>query len=401
MDHYDIAICGGGLTGLLLANLLKSSRYSIAVIDAGAAPITPVMDSSAPHQGSFASGFAPRVSALNNHSVDLLARCGVEAGLTRFAPFSEMHIKDSEGVAEIQFDAAGLGQDGLGIVIENHLVIAALFEGLQGQGNVDLLLQHKLVELERFEDKNELEFAEHPAISCDLLVAADGGHSKVRELRGGKTLGWQYDQTALVTTLLLERPHGNIPRQWFTEFGPLAFLPLAEPNLVSIVWSHQAATELLALDPVGFCAALNEASEGELGNVLATDARFTFPLRQQHAIRYTEPGIALIGDAAHTIHPLAGQGANLGFADAAALASEIHQAKFSDLELHDRRLLQRFAASRQPHNLVMASAMEAIKQLYGRQNLALSFFRNRAMSLLNQSQTLKTLMMKVATGEGI
>jgi 2-octaprenylphenol hydroxylase len=276
-----------------------------------------------------------------------------------------------------------------------------LFAGLQDQDNVEVLLQHKLVELERFEDKNELEFAEHPAISCDLLVAADGGHSKVRELRGGKTLGWQYDQTALVTTLLLERPHGNIPRQWFTEHGPLAFLPLAETNMVSIVWSHQAAADLLALEPRALCAALTEASEGELGNVLATDARFTFPLRQQHAVRYTEPGIALIGDAAHTIHPLAGQGANLGFADAAALASEIHQAKFSDLQLHDRRLLQRFAASRQPHNLAMAAAMEAIKQVYGRQNLALSFLRNRAMSLVNQSQALKTLMMKVATGEGI
>lgn len=397
--QFEIAICGAGVAGLLMANLLKGSGYKIALLDAGRAPVATSSKASESDVKDFffESGYQPRVSALNAKSLSLLERCGVLDQITPSARFSEMQIKDSEGTGQVSFCAEEVGDvPELGMVVENHLVIQALYSNLLGS-DIELLFEHQLEDLEVTDEGTELEFSNNDVINCDLLIAADGGQSKVRELRGRKTFGWQYDQTALVTTLKCEHNHGNIPRQWFTESGPLAFLPLDKPDLVSIVWSHTDATSLLALTPEDFSKEVTQASEAELGNVLATDKRFSFPLRQHHAVRYTEPGIALIGDAAHTIHPLAGQGANLGLADAAALASEIRQAVFFEQGLLDPQLLRRFAQRRQPHNMAMAAAMEAIKQLYGKQNPLLGFARNRVMDLVDQSSWLKSLMIRVAT----
>jgi 2-octaprenylphenol hydroxylase len=403
-QDFDIAICGAGVTGLLLANLLKDSPYRVALLDAGRPPVV-TEDQGTQSQAadsSFDSGFQPRVSALNANSVSLLRQCGVLEKLSRFAAFREMQIKDSEGTGEIHFTTEDLGDvPELGVVVENHLVIGGLYQELLSAENISLLFEHQLEDLDSDQGRTELVFKDQPSVSCELLIAADGGNSKIRELRGRKTFGWNYDQTAIVTTLWCEKPHGNIPRQWFTQAGPLAFLPLAEPNLVSIVWSLSDADSLLALPPEAFCRQLAQASEMDLGSIVATDKRFSFPLRQHHAVRYSEPGIVLIGDAAHTIHPLAGQGANLGLADAAALAQEIRQAVFSETGLSDPELLRRFVQRRQPHNLAMAAAMEAIKQLYGRQNPVLGLLRNRVMSFLDQNSLLKSAMIRVATDSAI
>ena len=404
-QDFDIAICGAGVTGLLLANLLKDSPYRVALLDAGRPPVVTEgqeTQSQAALDSSFDSGFQPRVSALNANSVSLLRQCSVFEKLFRFASFHEMQIKDSEGTGEIHFTTKDLGDvPELGVVVENHLVIGGLYQELLSAENISLLFEHQLEDLDSDQGRTELAFKDQPSVSCELLIAADGGNSKIRELRGRKTFGWNYDQAAIVTTLWCEKPHGNIPRQWFTQAGPLAFLPLAEPNLVSVVWSHSDADSILALPPEAFCRQLAQASEMDLGSIVATDKRFSFPLRQHHAVRYSEPGIVLIGDAAHTIHPLAGQGANLGLADAAALAQEIRQAVFSETGLSDPELLRRFVQRRQPHNLAMAAAMEAIKQLYGRRNPVLSVLRNRVMSFLDQNSLLKSAMIRVATDSAI
>lgn len=398
-EHYDIVVCGGGLTGLVLANLLEGSRYRVALLDAGPPPrpqsgFEPVGDVA---DGEFASGFSPRVSALNKHSLELLGNAGVLASLQRYVPFTEMLIKDGEGTGEISFSSEECDQEGdLGLVVENHLVTSALYQALEAAGNVTLMFDTRLEDLDH-DGVTELELDHGGLLTCDLLVAADGGQSRVRELCGLKTLGWQYDQTAVVTTLKCEKPHQGMPRQWFTEYGPLAFLPLAEPELVSIVWSHRDAPSVLELSPAAFCDHLSQASEFDLGRVLATDKRFSFPLRQHHAVKYSGPGMVLIGDAAHTIHPLAGQGANLGLADASVLASEIQQAMFLDGGLTDPELLGNFTRRRQPHNLAIAAAMEAIKQIYGFQHPLLGFARSKVMSLLNGQTALKSLMIKVAT----
>lgn len=409
MREFDIVICGAGLVGLLMANLLKGSPYKIAVVDAGKEPKALNASSqiatsvSEAVNSEFDSGFAPRVSALNAKSIELLERCQVLPLLSRFASFSRMEIKDGEGAGEISFDAQEMQiGERLGIVIENHLVLDAMLQSLRAEPSITLLYNHKLDDIDAARNDSEnttvLEFLDEAPIRCQLLVAADGANSKVRELQGQKVVGWQYDQTAIVTTIRTSRAHQNIPRQWFTAAGPLAFLPLAEPHLCSIVWSHTDAQEMLGLSAEDFCRELNIASEFELGDVLATDARFSFPLRQQHALVYARPGVILVGDAAHAIHPLAGQGANLGFADAAVLASELRQCAFSDLGLSDPELRTRFTRMRQPQNLLVASAMEAIKHLYGNQNPVLGFARNHLMRFANANAPLKSMLMKVAGG---
>jgi 2-octaprenylphenol hydroxylase len=360
---FDIAVCGGGLVGLMFANLLAHTNYRIVLIDAGPEPTSTSNAAPSLDGATLSSGYAPRVSALNTSSMALLERCDVLSLLDRYARFSEMLVKDGEGTGEIRFSAEDLGMPQLGMVIENHWVVEVLYQRLTKIDNVELLFDTEMFGISESPSGSEIQLVGDKVLTCDLVVGADGGNSKVREIKGLKTGGWSYDQAAIVTTIQVEDAHHNMPRQWFTADGPLAFLPLADPMLCSVVWSHRDAASILDLTPEAFCTLLTEASESDLGKVLAVDQRFSFPLKQQHAYRYVSRGVALIGDAAHAIHPLAGQGANLGFADAEALAMEIRQTQFSGEKPGDISVLRRFSRARQPHNLAIAAAMETLKQL--------------------------------------
>jgi len=393
--QFDIAVCGGGLVGLMFANLLSHTNYRIALIDAGPLPTSAPTSVPKLNGAELNSGYAPRVSALNASSMALLERCDVLSRLDRYARFSEMLVKDGEGTGEIRFSAEDIGLPQLGMVIENHWVVEMLYQRLTQIENVELLFDTEVLGISESSSGTEIRFGEDQMLICDLVVGADGGNSRVRELKGLRTGGWSYGQTAVVTTIQTEAAHHNIPRQWFTAEGPLAFLPLADPTLCSIVWSHRDAASILGLAPEAICALLTEASESDLGKVLALDQRFSFPLKQQHVYRYVSRGVALIGDAAHTIHPLAGQGANLGFADAEALAMEIRQTQFSGEKPGDINVLRRFSRARQPHNLVVAAAMETLKHMYGRQTPGVGWLRNQAMGLLKKSGPLKAILMKL------
>lgn len=396
-SHYDIVICGGGPAGLMFANLLAGTNYSIALVDAGAPPIAAIQ--SEPHLTGceLSSGYAARVSALNAASIALLERCDVIDKLGRHAKFFQMHVKDGDGAGEIQFTAEEVGVPQLGMVIENHHVVAVLHDRLEEFENVELLFGHSVQEIIDGEIGTGVSLDDGRVLICNLLVGADGGNSRVRQLKGLRTAGWSYDQTAVVTTIQTERPHNQIPRQWFTSDGPLAFLPLADAHLCSIVWSHQDAESLMEMNAESFCRALSETSEQDLGLVVGTDQRFSFPLKQQHTYRYVGPGVALIGDAAHTIHPLAGQGANLGLADAEALALEIRQTQLTGQQPGEISVLRRFERTRQPHNLAVAAAMETLKRLYSSQTPALGWIRNRGMRALNQNSLLKSMIIKFAS----
>lgn len=396
-SHYDIVICGGGPVGLMFANLLAQTNYSVALVDAGVAPIAPAQ--SEPHLTGceLSSGYAPRVSALNAASIALLERCNVLDGLGRHADFFEMHVKDGEGAGEIQFSAEEIGVPQLGMVIENYRVVGALHDRLEVFENVELLFGKSVQEIIEGEGGTRVSLDDGRVLICNLLVGADGGNSRVRELKGLRTAGWSYDQAAVVTTIQTELPHNQIPRQWFTSEGPLAFLPLADSHLCSIVWSHQDAESLMEMNAESFCRVLSETSEQDLGLVVGTDRRFSFPLKQQHTYRYVSPGVALIGDAAHTIHPLAGQGANLGLADAEALALEIRETQLTGQDPGEISVLRRFERARQPHNLAVAAAMETLKRLYGSETPALGWLRNRGMRALNQNGMLKSMIIKFAS----
>jgi len=418
--HFDIAICGGGLVGLTLANALGGSNFKIAVIDSQARPTLLEQGTSkqkapkqkAPKQKTseyqaatldgckLTSGFAPRVSAINVASMNILENIGVWQDINRMLAFKQMSVRDTSGSANIEFSAEDIQLDSLGYIVENREILVALGNKLETHENISVFWDTKLNGIAQATESAHAYRLSigNQTIYCDLLVGADGGNSRVRELSDIKTLRWSYDQEALVTTIKTEHPHKNIARQWFTSEGPLAFLPLAEPNLCSIVWSLNDVSEHKASDLPEFCARLTEASEGELGNILGADQRFSFPLTQQHAFSYVKENLALIGDAAHTIHPLAGQGANLGFADAGALASELMQAKFSEKGIGDLALLRRYELARKPHNLLMTSVMEALKRLYTSGDPGINWIRNTAMKIANNNDLLKNMMTRLASG---
>jgi len=236
-----------------------------------------------------------------------------------------------------------------------------------------------------------------------LVVAADGANSAVRRLTGCQTREWDYLHQAIVTSVRCSEPHQATAWQRFTDEGPLAFLPLARDDgqhWCSIVWSTtpEQAEQAMAMDDEAFCQALGRAFEGRLGEVLEADPRVCVPLRQRHAKRYVDEGLALIGDAAHVIHPLAGQGVNLGFLDAAVLAEELGRACERGERLADVKVLSRYERRRMPHNLALMAAMEGFERLFQANPLPLRWLRNSGLKIVEQMPEAKALFVRQALG---
>jgi 2-octaprenylphenol hydroxylase len=333
-----------------------------------------------------------------------------------------MLVRDSRGSAFVEFTAAEINLDSLGCIVENREVLFGLTRCLADDAQVSQYWGVTLKSMQKTESGYSLQLGatannavnplgtdENTQLDCQLLIGADGGNSRIRQLSTMRSIRWAYGQDAVVSTIRTQKDHGGVARQWFTPQGPLAFLPLDDPDLCSIVWSAVDASAIMPVEKTGqgentgedaeaFCARLTQASEGELGEVLGTDRRFCFPLVQQHSLRYVKRNLALLGDAAHTIHPLAGQGANLGFADAQALASELNQSRFTGVNIGDPALLSRYERSRQPQNLLMASLMEGFKRLYSTEDPGVNWLRNTGMKLVNNSGLLKNMVTRLASG---
>ncbi|MBV1876266.1 MAG: FAD-dependent monooxygenase [Pseudomonadales bacterium] len=402
---FDIVICGAGLMGLTLANALRDAPFSIAVVDTRNA-YEAVIDAPVQVSGNqLQSGYLPRVSALNIATIELLQRLDVWPEVNRFCQFGKMSVRDARGTASIEFNAGDIQQDFLGCIVENQQVLYALAQKLEAAATVSVLWNQQvtgLTEITALSHKTtetgyQLSLADGRRINCQLLVGADGGSSQIRALSNMQSMQWSYAQEAFVTTIQTEFPHDQVARQWFTDRGALAFLPLADKHLCSIVWSVADPSDLKVQPASKLCHQLGLASEFELGRVLAVDQRFSFPLRQQHSFRYIKSNLALIGDAAHTIHPLAGQGANLGFADARALANELMQAKF-ETGLGGYKLLRRYERARRADNLLLMSAMEILKRLYDTNNPGIGWLRNTGMAFVNEQQVLKSMLTRLASG---
>ncbi len=398
-NNYDMVIVGGGLVGLSLAAALAESPLSLLVVDARIAP-SPESEAvgHSVEGSSLSSGIAARVSAISPSSTEFLTRVGAWQALAEasLSPYSAMHVWDGSGTAHIEFGAQQGEGEFLGHIVENQKIEQALISLLASQTNIDITWDSRLAALDLVESGYRIQLEDGRDIRCDLLVAADGGQSKVRELCGIRTLSWSYGQTAVVTTVQTELAHQQIARQCFSSRGPLAFLPLRDQHLCSIVWSVDQPEPLLELTDPGFCSLLEGAFEHRLGKIQATDKRFDFPLVQQHAWHYVAPHLALIGDAAHTIHPLAGQGVNLGFADAGCLARVLRGARLEGRSPGDLSILKRYQRNRQVENVAMASAMEAFKRLYNTDNLAINWLRNTGMKMINDSEGIKALLARVA-----
>ncbi|NRA41247.1 MAG: UbiH/UbiF/VisC/COQ6 family ubiquinone biosynthesis hydroxylase, partial [Pseudomonadales bacterium] len=322
---YDIVIIGAGIAGSALACKLDGSALKVLLIEAGNATAVSLAASDS------VDDFDPRVSALTQASQAFLQNIGVWPAMLqqRVTAFQHMHVFDGEGSGQISFSAADVAAEQLGHIVENRVIVSSLQQKLQFSTNVRLQHNARINHMARCEKGYRLTMEDGAQIETHLLVAADGANSWVRQQAQFKTREWDYQQKAIVCTVSCDSSHQHTAWQCFTEHGPLAFLPLQDQQTdghfyASIVWSLDtaAAEQMMQLGETEFMQALTTGIEQRCGNVTSVSQRFCFPLRQRHAINYTKPHLALIGDAAHTIHPLAGQGINLGIKDAAVLAEE-------------------------------------------------------------------------------
>ena len=393
--HADLIIVGAGMVGSALALALKDSGLNILLLDSGALTLKPFDPQSA---------FEPRVSALSMASQRILERLGAWDGILarRSSPYAQMQVWDGSGTGNIHFAASSVHADLLGHIVENQVIQDALLEQLLASP-LQLLGNARLESLQRTAEGWLLTLADGRELQAPLLIAADGANSAVRRLVGCATREWDYLHHAIVTSVRCSQPHQLTAWQRFTDDGPLAFLPLArdgDQHWCSIVWScvPEHAEQLMALDDPGFARELGKAFELRLGEVLHVDPRMCIPLRQRHAKRYVETGLALIGDAAHTIHPLAGQGVNLGVLDAAVLAEVLLHGQRRGERLADERVLSRFERRRMPHNLAMMAAMESFERLFQAAPPPLRWLRNVGLSLVNGLPEAKALFVRQALG---
>jgi 2-octaprenylphenol hydroxylase len=395
LTHADLVIVGAGMVGSALALALADSGLSVVLLDRG--PLTPGAT-----EGDLP--FEPRVSALSLASQRILQRLGAWDGILarRVSPYQAMHVWDGSGTGAVHFDAASVHAEVLGHIVENRVVQDALLERL-AEANILLLPEARLELLRRSGDQWLVQLAGDRQIRAPLVVAADGATSAVRRLAGLETREWDYLHHAIVTSVRCAESHQRSAWQRFTDDGPLAFLPLdrgGDTHWCSIVWSctPKQGERLMALDDTAFCQALGEAFEHRLGKVECSDTRLCIPLRQRHAKRYVEPGLALIGDAAHVIHPLAGQGVNLGFLDAAVLAEELRHAQARGESIAEQRVLERYERRRMPHNLAMMAAMEGFQRLFQDDRLPLRWLRNAALKQVDRHFEAKALFVRRALG---
>lgn len=399
--EFDIIIVGAGLVGASLAaaitSQLENTGIRIAIIDRGEMPQPVQADSEAPR-------FDPRVVALTASSVGLFERLGVWPAVLaqRACAYRNMTVWDNEGSGEIHFSAQDLAQPQLGFIVENSVLLNEILASLKYSRQVEFFRGQGISEIDLVKGKRLVQLDDGQAISGVLLLAADGGQSSIRELAGMAVRSWQYAQKAIVTTVKHAHSHQYTAWQNFLVSGPLAFLPLdhASCHYSSIVWSvdDEQADSLMALDDKAFASALHRAFDNRLGEIQDLDKRYCFPLIQRHAVEYIAPQLALVGDAAHTIHPLAGQGVNLGLLDVQVLAAEIARASSRQLPLSDASILRRYQRQRKGHNLEVMLLMETFKRLFGSRQLALRHLRNRGLTLVNGIKPLKNWLARQAMG---
>lgn len=389
--HTDILIVGGGMAGGLLALLLADAGFSVRVLDAGPAPARPSGES------------APRVATLSEASHWLLRHAGVWERLDpeRVQSYASMQVWDQDGTGEVRFSAADAGADCLGWLLENDHLTAALYDAA---GERETLAWHcgaPVEDLHREGDGWRVSAGDQ-SFTADLLVGADGARSRVRDAAGIPAPARDSGHRALVATIETGLPHGGCARQVFMDSGPLALLPLFghDGHRCSIVWSAwpQRSDDLMALDDNTFGAALSQATGEALGAARVVSRRAVFPIEERHASQYQGRAVALVGDAAHVIHPLAGQGINLGLLDAAVLAEELARARAADLPVAHAGILARYERRRRADNLLMQNAMRGFKLLFERPEPAVRWLRNTGLGLVNRLAPARHAFMHRALG---
>jgi len=395
MQSFDIAIIGAGMVGLTLANALSGSGLTVAVLDQAEPDVK---------WASNDLSFDPslRVSALNMATQKALERCGAWSSLSkqRMCAYQSMDVREQDSFARIAFSHQEVNLPQLGYIAENAYIQHALWQRAVQNKDIQLIAPSQVKSLHLDGASNVIQLQDDRLIQARLVVGADGGRSIVRTQAAFPVTFSDYGQQAIVATIRTELPHQLTARQVFTPTGPLAFLPLWHTNLCSIVWSQDAeqANRLMALPEVEFEKQLATAFNMQLGLCKLESERQTYPLRMQLARKWLSDGVVIIGDAAHTIHPLAGQGANLGIQDAIALADALIDIKVKELDIGDSRHLRAFERWRKAEASEMVATMEGFKQLFAGSHPVKKLIRGVGMSLTNQLTPIKQQLIARAVG---
>lgn len=359
MQNVDVLIVGGGMVGLSLAAALQHSSLTVALISN--TDIAQTLPASA----------TTRVSAINKRNADTLARLGAwqHVASDRVCAYTQMAVWDKDSFGRIAFDAAAMQTSELGHIVENQALVNALARQVSAQSQTTVI-RGNIARVLHGDSQTMVMLDNQEAIGCKLLVGADGANSLVRRQAGFPLTFKDYGHTAIVANLQTARPHQGVARQVFTPAGPLALLPMADEHLVSVVWSQDKpdAAALLALDEEAFSHALAATAHSVLGPMQLASERYHFPLVMRYARQWAKDGMVILGDAAHTIHPLAGQGANLGMQDAFTLAEHLMALTDSQKSIAALRYLRPWERARKTEATKMIAAMEGFKHLFAGQD---------------------------------
>lgn len=389
--RYDVVIVGGGMVGATIACALGDSDLSVAVLE-----------NHYPHEFSVEQENDLRVSAVSIASQNILQMVGAWEGILsrRSCPYKRMKVWEaSEESASTEFNSDHIGHEYLGQIVENRIIQLALLERLQAFSNVDLICPAAVTEIDYSPGSSLVRLADGKEVVARLLIAADGGESRVRQAAGIGVHKWDYEQHALVASVTTAYEQQDITWQQFTPTGPLAFLPL-KGKTASLVWYNTPdnVKRLMSMDDDSFMQSLHDTFPSCLGQIDSLLQRGSFPLRRQHAQQYVAEGVALAGDAAHMIHPLAGQGVNIGLLDAAALAETILEAYRQGDEITSVEVLQRYENQRRNHNLLMMQTMDAFYRIFSNDSLPLKLFRNVGLVFAGRVMPARNKVMQFAMG---
>ncbi|WP_099121737.1 3-demethoxyubiquinol 3-hydroxylase [Xenorhabdus sp. KK7.4] len=389
-QKFDMVIVGAGMIGAATALGLAQEGWRVALLEHQ--PPQPYCAESEPDI---------RISAISRASVDLLKQLGAWEHVVqmRSAPYRKLETWEQND-SNVIFDAVSLGLPELGYMVENRILQLALWQEFERYPNLTLFCPAELKSMQRHGDHKtwQLELTDGTELNTRLIIGADGARSQVRQLAGIGSRGWQYRQSCMLITVKTEQPQQDITWQQFFPSGPRAFLPLFD-QWASLVWYDSPARirQLQAMSMTQLEREIFQAFPARLGKVTPIAAG-SFPLARHHASDYVREGLVLLGDAAHTINPLAGQGVNLGYRDVDALLNVLIDAKESLEEWDSLTVLMRYQRRRMPDNLVMQAGMDLFHTAFSHDLPGLKTMRNLALMAAQRSGALKKLALKYALG---
>ena len=390
-NRYDVIINGAGLVGSSIAIGLAKAGFKVLVIEFNPlAKLYPAED------------YGLRVSAFTPSSKKWLEYVDAWDGIMhtgRITPFLHMHVWDEGGRGELTFDAEGTGSDALGWIMDNEATQGILIDRALTLDLIKIVDNTKLESFTRENGEVTVTLSNGDEYISELIIGADGGRSLVRDWANIPTTGWSYGQKTIVGQVRPEKSHENTCWQRFLDNGPLALLPLSDGRC-SLAWhtTYEEADALLALDEEAFSQRLTEGFEGRFGKIEVAGKLGAYPLRLNHAQTYVRENFALAGDAAHSIHPLAGLGVNIGYLDSATLVEELINAKKAGIPLGDLTMLKRYEKRRKTHNMLIMGSMDLFKRSSTSQSRLVKGMRNLGLSTADKLPFVKKKLARIAMG---